>query len=143
MSVCITRAKSFLKLKKKGLTNGEYPEVRSISIWLDDRLWKLDGYTSVRISTHKGLVNVDINTHKQFWRYVNSVWRLRSKCRVKLSRGERRLTFYFVFVREVELYLSKGYITVDVNENSVAALIYGRVYIFEANIHEITFRILL
>ncbi|MEM4962137.1 MAG: hypothetical protein QXV15_05515 [Acidilobaceae archaeon] len=90
MSGCITRAKSFLKLKKKGLTNGEYPEVRSISIWLDDRLWKLDVYTSVRISSHKDLVNVDINTHKQFWRYVNSVWRLRSKCRVKLSRGERR-----------------------------------------------------
>ncbi|MEM4559765.1 MAG: hypothetical protein QW208_07495, partial [Acidilobaceae archaeon] len=54
-----------------------------------------------------------------------------------------RLTLYFVFVREVELYQPKGYITVDVNENSVAALIYGRVYIFEANIHEITFRILL
>jgi len=31
-----TRAKSFLRLKKRGLAEKEYPEVRSISIWLVD-----------------------------------------------------------------------------------------------------------
>jgi len=33
-----TRAKSFIRLKKLGLTKREYPEVRSVSIWLDDHL---------------------------------------------------------------------------------------------------------
>ncbi|MCE4628879.1 MAG: hypothetical protein F7C82_01210 [Desulfurococcales archaeon] len=31
-----TRAKSFLRLKKLGLTQKEYPEVKRVSIWLDD-----------------------------------------------------------------------------------------------------------
>ncbi len=33
-----TRARSFLKLKKHGLAEKKYPEVRSVSIWLDDHL---------------------------------------------------------------------------------------------------------
>ncbi|MEM2223070.1 MAG: hypothetical protein QXR02_00415 [Acidilobaceae archaeon] len=48
------RAKSFLKLRKTGLTNREYPEVKDISIRLDDHLWELEGYASVRIATPKG-----------------------------------------------------------------------------------------
>ncbi|MCE4625908.1 MAG: hypothetical protein F7C35_08640 [Desulfurococcales archaeon] len=49
-----TRAKSFLRLKRLGLTGREYPEVRRVSIWLDDHLWKPSGYTSVKVATHKG-----------------------------------------------------------------------------------------
>jgi len=33
-----TRAKSFLQLKKLGLIEREYPEVRRVSIWRDDHL---------------------------------------------------------------------------------------------------------
>jgi len=132
-----TRAKSFLKLRKGNLTNREYPEVRSVSIWLDDHLCKLDGLTRVRIATHRGWIHVDINPHKQFWRYVNSGWRLRPECRVKLTKRERKLIVYFVFEKEVELYQPKGYITVDVNENSVAVLVDGRVYLFETNMEKI------
>ena len=47
-----TRVKSFLRLRKLGLAGREYPEVRTVSIWLDDHLWKLNGYTSIRIATH-------------------------------------------------------------------------------------------
>ncbi|MCD6428351.1 MAG: transposase, partial [Desulfurococcales archaeon] len=39
-----TRVKSFLKLKKLGLAEKDYPEVRKVSIWLDDHLWKPSGY---------------------------------------------------------------------------------------------------
>jgi len=48
-----TRAKSFLRLKKLGLTEREYPEVKRVSIWLDDHLWRLEGYTSIRVATHR------------------------------------------------------------------------------------------
>ena len=71
-----TRAKSFLRLKKLGLAKKKYPEVNKISIWLDDHLWKLDGLTSVKIATHKGWITVEFEPHKQYWKYLNSGWRL-------------------------------------------------------------------
>ncbi|MEM1710626.1 MAG: transposase [Sulfolobales archaeon] len=132
-----TRAKSFLKLRKRGLTGREHPEVKNVSIWLDDHLWKLEGLTRVGIATHRGWIHVDINPHKQFWRYVNSGWKLRSECRVKLNKRERKLILYFVFEKDVELYQPKGYITVDVNENNVAVLVNGKVYLFETNMEKI------
>jgi putative transposase len=58
-----TRAKSFLRLKRLGLTERDYPEVKSVSIWLDDHLWKPNGYTSVRIATHKGWIMVELEPH--------------------------------------------------------------------------------
>jgi len=67
-----TRAKSFLKLKKKGLTSRDYPEAKNISIWLDDHLWKLNGLTGIEIATHKGWIRVELELHKQYWKYVNS-----------------------------------------------------------------------
>jgi len=59
-----TRAKSFLRLKKLGLTKREYPEIKRISIWLDDHLWRLGGYTSIRVTTHRGWIAVDFEPHK-------------------------------------------------------------------------------
>ncbi|MEM1510849.1 MAG: transposase [Sulfolobales archaeon] len=131
------RGKSFLKLKKRGLTNGDVPEVKKVSIWLDDHLWRLEGLTRVGIATHRGWIFVDIDPHKQFWKYINSGWRLASECRVKLNKRERELTLHLIFEKEVELYQPRGYITVDVNENNVAALVDGRVYLFEKNIEKI------
>ncbi|MEM2208284.1 MAG: hypothetical protein QXG17_06300 [Sulfolobales archaeon] len=110
-----TRAKSFLKLKKRRLTNKEYPEVKDVSIWLDDHLWKLEGLTRIGVATHRGWIHVDIKPHKQFWRYVNSGWRFRSECRVKLNKRERKLILYFVFAKDVELYQPKGSFLFDIH----------------------------
>ena len=66
-----TRAKSFLRLKKLGLAEKDYPEVRKVSIWLDDHLWKPNGYTSIKIATHRGWVTVEFEPHKQYWKYIN------------------------------------------------------------------------
>jgi len=126
-----TRAKSFLRLKKKGLTSGEYPEVKRVSIWLDDHLWKPSGLTSVEIATHRGWVGVELEPHKQYWRYVNSNWRLASGAKVKLDKKSRRLLVYLTFKRSVEVYGPRGFIAVDVNESHVAAMVDGRVYLFE------------
>ncbi len=49
-----TRAKSFTKLKRLGLAEKECPEVRSVTVWLDDHLWKLDGLTTIEVATHRG-----------------------------------------------------------------------------------------
>jgi len=132
------RAHSFLRMRKMGRARKAYPEVRGVSIWLDDHLWRAEGLTSISMATHRGRVNVSIELNKYFLRYVNRGWRLASEARVKLDRRNRRLILYLTFKKEVSEYRPKGYITVDVNENAEAVLIDGIVYLFETNLSRIT-----
>jgi len=132
------RAHSFLRLKKMGRARKAYPEVRSVSIWLDDHLWRAEGLTSISMATHRGRVNVSIELNKHFLRYVNRGWRLASEARVKLDHRERRLVFYLTFKKEVSEYRPKVYVTVDVNEDVEAVLIDGIVYLLETNLSRIT-----
>jgi transposase len=80
---------------------------------------------------------IELESHKQFWRYVNSGWRLASEAKVKLDKRNRRLIVYLVFKKSVEAYKPRGFISVDVNENHVAVLIDGRVYLFETGFRDI------
>jgi len=126
-----TRAKSFLRLERLGLVEKEYPEVRGVSIWLDDHLWKPSGYTSIRITTHKGWVTVDFEPHKQYWKYINKGWKLSSEAKIKLDKKSRQLIIYLTFAKEVEEYKPRGYLPIDVNENNVTIMLDGIAYLFE------------
>ena len=128
-----TRAKSFLRLKRLGLAERDYPEVRRVSIWLDDHLWRLDGYTMVRIATHKGWITVELEPHKQYWKYINRGWKLASEAKVKLDKRDRRLIVHLTFVKVVGEYKPEGYLPVDVNENNVTILVDGIAYLFETS----------
>jgi len=128
-----TRAKSFLRLKKLRLAEREYPEARRISIWLDDHLWKSNGLTSIRIATHKRWITVELEPHKQYWRYVNRGWKLASEAKVKLDKGNRQLIIYFTFVKDVEEFKPRRYLPVDVNENNITMLVDGIAFLFETN----------
>jgi len=132
-----TRVKSFLRLKKKGKVKKDYPEVRKVSIRLDDHLWKMRSLTSIEIATHRGWIVIELESHKQFWRYVNSGWRLASEAKARLDKRSRRLIIYLVFKKSVEIYGFRGFISVDVNENHVAVLIDGGVYLFETGFRDI------
>jgi IS605 OrfB family transposase len=132
-----TRTKSFLKLKKLGLAKKEYPEVKNISIWLDDHMWKPNGLTSIKIATHKGWVEVGFEPHKQYWRYVNRGWRLASEAKVKLDRKSRQLLVYLTFVKDFEEYKPRGFLPVDVNENNVTILVDGVAYLFETGFEKV------
>mgnify|MGYP001772872228 CR=1 FL=1 len=133
-----TRAKSFLKLRRLGQTERAYPEVRSVSIWLDNDLWRPSGMTSVKVSTHKGRLTIWLEPTRHYWRYVNRGWKLASEARVKLDRRGRRLVFYFTFKKEINEYEPRGHVSVDVNEDNVTALIDGIAYLFETDVKEIT-----
>jgi len=132
------RAHSFLRMRKMGRARKAYPEVRSVSIWLDDHLWSAEGLTLVSLATHRGRVRVSIELNRHFLRYVNRGWRLASEARVKLDRRDRRLVLYLTFRKEVSEYKPKGYVTVDVNENAEAVLIDGIVYLFETDLSRVT-----
>ena len=129
-----TRAKSFLKLKKRGLTRRDYPEVNRVSIWLDDHLWRLKSLMSIEIATHRGWIVIELEPHKQFWKHVNSDWRLVSEARVKLDKRNRRLIIYLVFKKSVEVYRPRGFVSVDVNENHVAVLVDDKAHLFETGL---------
>ncbi len=131
------RAKSFLRLKRLGLAERELPEVRRVSIWLDDHLWKPNGLTSIRVATHRGWITVELEPHKQYWKYINRGWRLASEAKIKLDRRNRRLIVYLTFTGEVEEYRPRGYLPVDVNENNVTILVDGSAYLFETNIEKL------
>ncbi len=132
-----TRAKSFLRLKKLGLAERDYPEVRKVSVWLDDHLWKPNGLTSIKIATHKGWVTIELEHHRRFWRYVNRGWRLASEAKTKLDRRERRLIIYLTFTREAEEYEPRGCLPVDVNEDNVTILVDGAAYLFETDLEKL------
>jgi len=127
------RAKSFLKKKEEGKAYTEHPEVRNVSIWLDDVLWKMKGYTTLSISTHKGRIELEIEPHKQFWKYVNSGWVLSSGSKIKIDKRNKRLLIYLTFTKEVEEYKPASFISVDVNENNITALIGGKAYLFQTD----------
>jgi IS605 OrfB family transposase len=131
-----TRAKSFLRLKRRGSAKRDYPEVKKISIWLDDRLWRMRGLTSIEIATHRGWVTVGLEPHKQYWKYVNSGWRLASEAKVKLDKRNRQLIIYLTFKKSVEAYKPRGFTVVDVNENHIAVLIGDKVYLFETGFRD-------
>jgi len=132
------RAHSFLKLKRMGRARKPYPEVRNMSIWLDDHLWRAEGLTSISLATHKGRVRVSFELNKHYLRYVNRGWRLASEARVKLDHKERKLIFYLTFKKEVSEYKPKDYVTVDVNEDAEAVLIDGIVYLLETGLSKVT-----
>jgi IS605 OrfB family transposase len=132
------RAHSFLRMKKMGRARKPYPDVRSVSIWLDDHLWRAEGLTSISMATHRGRLRVSVELNKHFLRYMNRGWRLASEAKVKLDRRERRLIFYLTFRKEISEYRPKGYITVDVNEDAEAVLIDGLVYLFETDLSRVT-----
>jgi len=93
----------------------------------------MKGYTRLRISTHKGRIELEIEPHKQFWRYINGEWVLSSGCRIKIDKRNKRLLIYLTFTKEVEEYRPTSFISIDVNENNLTALIDGKAYLFETD----------
>nr|WP_232216701.1 transposase [Desulfurococcus amylolyticus] len=131
------RAKSFLRLKKKGLVEREHPEVNSVSIWLDDHLWRANSLTSIEVATHRGWVLLEVIPHKQYWKYVNKGWKLASEAKIKLDKKSRKLLVYLTFVKDVEEHRSRGFIPVDVNENNTTVLLDGVALLFETNVKKV------
>jgi len=94
--------------------------------------------TLIRIATHKGWIEVNLEGHKHYWKTVNSGWKLASQARIKLDKKERRLIVFLTFYKDVEEYEARSWITIDVNEDNVTALIDFTPVIFETGQKEIT-----
>jgi len=100
-------------------------------------LWERRGLTGIEIATHKGWIRAELEPHKQYWKYINSGWKIASEAKVKLDKKNRRLIVHLTFKKSIEVYKLKGFVAVDVNENHVAVLVEDKVYLFETGFKDI------
>ena len=131
------RLDSFEKLKKRGKSYTEKPSVRRVTIHLDDHLWKFS-LDTISISTKRSRVFISPTFPKIFWRYYNKGWLIASEARFRLMKGNV-VEFFIVFKKdEPKPYEPKGFIPVDLNENSVSVLVDGKPMLLETNTKKIT-----
>jgi len=130
------RLDSFEKLKKRGKSYTEKPSVSRVTIHLDDHLWKFS-LDTISISTKRSRVFISPTFPKIFWRYYNKGWLIASEARFRLMKGNV-VEFYVIFKKDVKPYEPKGFIPVDLNENSVSVLVDGKPMLLETNTKRIT-----
>ncbi|ACP47522.1 transposase, IS605 OrfB family [Sulfolobus islandicus Y.N.15.51] len=130
------RLDSFEKLKKRGKSYTEKPSVRRVTIHLDDHLWKFN-LDRISISTKRSRILISPTFPKIFWRYYNKGWLIASEARFRLMKGNV-VEFYVIFKKDVKPYEPKGFIPVDLNENSVSVLVDGKPMLLETNTKKIT-----
>ncbi len=131
------RLDSFDKLKKKGRSYTDKPSVRKVTVHLDDHLWKFS-LDKISISTKRGKVFISPTFPKIFWEYYNNGWRIASEARFKLLKGNV-MELYIIFKKDdPKPYEPKGFIPVDLNEDSVSLLLNGKPVLLETNTKRIT-----
>jgi len=130
------RLDSFEKLKRRGRAYTEKPSVRRVTVHLDDHLWKFS-LDTISISTKRSRVLISPTFPKIFWRYYNKGWSIASEARFRLLKGNV-VEFYVIFKKDVKPYEPKGFIPVDLNENSVSVLVHGKPTLLETNTKRIT-----
>ena len=130
------RLTSFKKVKKRGRAYTNKPSVRKVTVHLDDHLWKFS-LDKISISTKMGRVLISLTFPKIFWRYYNKGWLIASEARFRITKGNV-VEFFIVFKKDVKPYEPKGFIPVDLNEDSVSVLVDGKPVLLETNTKRIT-----
>ena len=131
------RLDSFEKMKRRGRAYTNRPEVRRMTVHLDDHLWKF-GLNKISIAVKGGRVSLEPIFHKLFWRYYNGGWKIASESRFKLLKGNV-VELYIVFKKDdPKPYTPQGFIPVDLNEDHVSVLIQDKPVLVETNTKRIT-----
>ena len=148
----VTRVKSFLRLKRKGIARTERPEIRNVSVWLDDVLWDSEGFPRlkeggdgqktlfIRVSTRHGRIMIPLKPHKLFFKYLSDGWKAKTNVRLRIDYERKVVHAIFTFQKEVEYgeKESERCIAVDYNLNNVAFGNYKRICIVKTNVGLIT-----
>ncbi len=128
-----TRARSFLELKKKGRARTEKPEIRNVSLWLDDVLWdykRFPRFNTLRdgrkiliigLTTKRGRIKLPLKPHKLFFKYLSESWKVKAGVKLRLIEEERKILAYFVFEKEFEEpEVTGNFLSVDYNADNVS-----------------------
>jgi len=128
------------------------PEVRNVSVWLDDHTWKirdevkvkaenreLTYFHKVEIATHRGWISIELEVTRQFYKLIARGFKPASMARMKLDERNRRVIIYVTFEKEVEIYKpEKKLVPVDVNEDTIALLFNTEPILLETNLSKLT-----
>lgn len=146
----MTRVKSFFELKRKGKAKTVKPEVRKVSIWLDDVLRnyknfpqfkeRKDGLKTlfIRVSTKNGSITILLKPHKLFFRYLNKGWRLKACIKLQLDFQRKIVQAYFTFQKTVKI--PKAYtnaLASDYNLNNVTLGDYNTIFQVKTELGEV------
>ena len=128
-----TRARSFLELKKKGRGKTEKPEIRNVSLWLDDILWdykKFPRFNTLRdgrkilvigLTTRRWRIKLPLKPHKLFFKYLNDGWKVKAGVKLRIIEEEQKILAYFVFEKEFEEREPNGrFVAVDYNADNIS-----------------------
>ena len=119
----VRRARSFLRLKKKGLAVSDMPVVKSITVtYSDSQEWRLAN-GDVELRTHRGWIRLSLRYSRLLVKYLYGGWRLASE--LKLKPIGKRILVYLTFRRDFEVsYDPSNIVAVDINENNVTLAVF-------------------
>ena len=126
----VRRARSFRKLKKKGIAKTDKPIVRKVTvIYSDSQDWRLNNGV-IEVRTHREWIKIHYRDHKQLHRYLYNGWKLSSELRLKLNG--KKVIIYLTFTRNFEVvYNPSNIVAIDVNENNVTVAVFKNKKLYE------------
>ncbi|WP_054843925.1 hypothetical protein [Vulcanisaeta souniana] len=120
----VRRARSFRRLRRKGLAKTDKPSVRSVTItYSDSQDWRLVNGT-IELRTHRGgWVKIHLRYHRQLIRCLYGGWRLSSELKLRLAG--KRVIIYLTFTRDFTVSYDPGnVVAVDINEDNVTVALF-------------------
>ncbi len=124
-------------MKKRGKACTETPEVRNVSLWLDDVLTNYRNFKNnieklfsinkegkktlhLRLSTPNGRIVIPLKPHKQFFKLLNEGWKIKAGFKLRLNKEDGTITVLIPL--EKEITINDDYKTVyalDFNLNNI------------------------
>lgn len=119
----VRRAKSFRRLRRRGLAKAGEPTIRRVTItYSDSQDWRLVN-GNIELRTHRGWIRLNLRYHRQLIKYLYGGWRLAGELKIKPSG--RRVFIYLTFVKDFEISYNPGNVAaVDVNEDNVTLALF-------------------
>ena len=134
-----TRIKSFIAMRNGGKAYTSKPEVRNVSLWLDDVLFNyknfktsIEGLFSInkegkktlhlRLSTPNGRIVIPLKPHKQFFKLLNEGWKIKAGFKLRLNKEDGTIAVLIPLENEI-----------TINDN------FKEVYALDFNLDNITY----
>ena len=115
-----TRIKSFIAMKKRGKACTKTPEVRNVSLWLDDILTNYRNFKNnieklfsinkegkktlhLRLFTPNGRIVIPLKPHKQFFKLLNEGWKIKAGFKLRLNKEDGTITVLIPLEKEITI----------------------------------------
>ncbi|XRO77192.1 hypothetical protein ACO3VM_01310 [Methanocaldococcus sp. 10A] len=135
-----TRIKSFISAKKRGRAYTKTPQVRNVSLWLDEFLFNYINFkmnieklfsinkegkktVHLRLSTPNGRIVIPLKPHKQFFKLLNDGWKIKAGFKLMLNKEDGTVTVLIPL--EKEITISDDYKTIYALDFNMDNITYG------------------